>query len=53
MGGVARHNGVIGGDGEEVCKLCAGGELVEQFYRLREMAAAPARLAQLPAFQSG
>lgn len=53
MGGVAGHDGVVGGDGEEVRQLCAGGELVEQFYRLREMAAAPARLAQLPAIQSG
>ena len=49
MRGVARHDGVVGCDGEEVGQLSASGELVEEADRFREMPAAPARLAQLPA----
>lgn len=49
MGGVARNHRVVSGDGQEVGQLLAGGELMEQFNCLREVAAVPARLSQLPA----
>lgn len=51
LGGLDRvllHNRIIGGDGQEVSQLSAGGELVEELDGLREVAAGPARLAQLP-----
>ena len=48
LGGLDRvllHDSIIGGNGQEVCELIAGGELVEQLDGLREMAPIPARLS--------
>lgn len=49
VGGVARNHCIVGGNGEEVGQLLAGGELVEEADGLREVPAVPARLSQLPA----
>lgn len=51
LDGVRLYDSIIGGDGEEVCKLAAGRELVEQANCLEEVAPAPTLLSQLSAQQ--
>ena len=51
LGGLNRvllHHSIIGGDGQEVGQLSAGGKLVEELDGLWEVPPGPARLAQLP-----